>query len=193
MSSYDTVLIAASTSALVALAIEWAAKPRLEARKERILDKARARRNVERQLREIVSISGTLEPGIPAMLSDADRRRLIKRLEDRRAAVIQASEALDASFSELFRTTSPRVRVIVPRMIGMAQGIALSGKLHQQAGRELQAVAGPVLNYYAYPRWLVPARRKALAQAELAIGLKSAASPPGQASAGGPEPSAAAD
>ncbi|SDD15691.1 hypothetical protein [Glycomyces harbinensis] len=52
MTPLTVALIAASVSAAVTLLIEWAAKPQLEARKERILERDRA-------LREIATIAQT--------------------------------------------------------------------------------------------------------------------------------------
>ncbi len=60
MSNFETVLISAITSAGVALSIEWAAKPRLEARKERILEVAKAKRDIKQNLSIIVIIGSSL-------------------------------------------------------------------------------------------------------------------------------------
>jgi hypothetical protein len=63
MSFFETVLISALTSAGVTLAIEWAAKPRLEVRKERILEEAKAKRTVEKNLETIVNLATSLDAG----------------------------------------------------------------------------------------------------------------------------------
>jgi len=52
--SLGSLLAAALVSAAVALSVEWFAKPRLEARKERILGRYRARDNVWRALNSIL-------------------------------------------------------------------------------------------------------------------------------------------
>ena len=54
MSGFDSVLISLLTSAVVTLAIEWAAKPSLEVRKARILELSKTRHEIIRQLRVVI-------------------------------------------------------------------------------------------------------------------------------------------
>ncbi len=52
-----TVAISALVSGVVALGIEWAAKPRLDARKEYILERYRVQRELEGNLLTIMMIT----------------------------------------------------------------------------------------------------------------------------------------
>ncbi len=56
-----SLLAAAIVSAAVALGVEWLAKPRLEARKERILGRYRARDEVWRALDSILLAAATMK------------------------------------------------------------------------------------------------------------------------------------
>ena len=98
MSNFETVLISAITSAGVALSIEWAAKPRLEARKERILEQAKAKRDIEQNLSIIIIIGSSLS-GDFSSLDAAERRIALSILEERRADVVSASKAIESSLA----------------------------------------------------------------------------------------------
>jgi hypothetical protein len=166
VSAFDTILISACTSAGVALAIEWSAKPGLEARKERILERHRAQREIARQLKVIVSIAGSLSSDLPATLSDSERRRVMRWLQDRRAEVVQAGQAIDAASIDTALNMNHRLRAVVARTAGLAQGIALSDKVRQDASRELHVAAGLALDLYLLPRWRFRRRWQLLAAVE---------------------------
>jgi hypothetical protein len=172
MSQFDTVLISALTSAGVALAIEWAAKPRLEARKERILDQSKAKRDVLRQLATIVSLAASLNADVSS-LSTSERRIMLGILEERRVQIITASKAADSAFNNVVLRTDHRTRVVISKTIGMTQGIASSDKLRSQASEELAIVSSIALDLYHFPRWRMRKRRKLFAQADLIFGAST--------------------
>jgi hypothetical protein len=174
MSDFETVLVSALTSAGVALAIEWAAKPRLEARKERILERSQARREIIRQLGTIVSLAASLEADTSS-LTAAERRIMHEALEERRADVVAASKAAERALAIVVLRMDKRTRVVMSRAIGMIQGIALSEKLRGQAGQELATVSSIALDVYYWPRWHVRKRRKLLAVADQLFGVTAPA------------------
>jgi len=57
-----TVAVSAAVSGLVALGIEYAAKPRLEARKEELLELHRRRRELKAMLLKIMTLSAMWAP-----------------------------------------------------------------------------------------------------------------------------------
>lgn len=173
MISFDTVLIAAGTSAAVALAVEWAAKPRLEARKERILDEHRSRREVVRHVRRIVQICSMLRHDITA---DGDEASKVQGfLNARRAELVRIGEDMEVKALAYFlKSPNARARSVLGGLIGLTQGVALSSKPTKEVARQLLAVAGPALNYHGSPRWRIRYRRTALLVAEIALNL-----PPG--------------
>jgi hypothetical protein len=166
MSHFETVLIAALTSAAVALAIEWAAKPRLEARKDRILKQSRAKLEIELQLGMIVSMAASLDTDI-STLDSSDRRIMLTALEERRTDVISASKAVVRALAVVALRTDSRTSGVIARTVGMTQGIALSAKLRDQAGKELATVNTLALELYHAPSWRIRKRRKLLALADL--------------------------
>lgn len=169
MSRFDTALIAAITSAVVALAIEWAAKPRLEARKDRILEYAKARREILLQLSLITMSAASLNADI-SELDSAERRKLLSVLDEQRASVVAASGTIQQALAVVGFKTRPQIREVIARTIGLTRGIAISEKLREQAAAELMAVSSLALDLYHAPRWRFLYRRKLLARARQVYG-----------------------
>lgn len=189
VSTFETVLISACTSAGVALAVEWAAKPRLEARKERILEVHRSRREVIRALRTITTLGGQLEYELPAGMDGAARALAIRHLEDRRADAARIGRELETDATGFYMSLrNVRARAVLSLMTGVVQGIAISGKPRQQAGRELSASSGPVLDYFARPWWQPRSRRAALRKAEAILGVHGSSNEPMPAAPDPPPP-----
>ena len=96
---YYYVLISALTSAVVALGIEWIAKPRMDARKERILEDHRSRLRFEAWLLRITVMSATWEQfEMPPGASDETR----STLENEQArALRQLDEITQSSTDDL--------------------------------------------------------------------------------------------
>jgi hypothetical protein len=73
-----TVAVSGLVSGVVALGIEWAAKPRLEARKERLLEVYRTRRELKGNLLRVMMITGKwkqFDP-LPGLMSEEEIGRL---------------------------------------------------------------------------------------------------------------------
>jgi hypothetical protein len=176
MAGFDTVLVSALTSAGVTLAIEWMAKPRLEARKERILDRSRARREIIRQLSIMVIKGASLNSADMSTLSAPERRLMQAKLDEMRDEVIAAARTIESLFPTVARKTDPQIRDVMTYTIGMAQGIAMSEKLRSQAGAEIVAISSLALDLYYARWWQARKRRKLLEVAAPLLGTKASPS-----------------
>jgi hypothetical protein len=134
--NWDTVTTSAVTALLVTLAVEYAAKPRLEVRKERILAAHRTRREVPEMIAAIAISAGTFlavsEPkGMKGDERDAfitERNRQYERL---RIRVQDAADNIDRHG----RTFTDRPMMLVMGFIGTAQGIMLSTRTRHDKAR----------------------------------------------------------
>jgi len=89
-----SVLVSAFTSTLVALAVEWMAKPRLEARKEQLLALHRGRRTFEKNLHIILGNAAKLATGAAHGIprgTEEELRRAIRAEADRAASHVEAA------------------------------------------------------------------------------------------------------
>jgi hypothetical protein len=165
MSQYETVLIAALTSAAVALAIEWAAKPRLEARKDRILELSKAKRAMELHLSIIVGLSGSLMTDVSHLDSD-EQEVVLNLLEDYRTKVIESCQTVEHSLAVAYRKIDPAVRDIILMAIGSIRGITLAAEVGvSDTGVGLANASGRALDIYRTHRWQTRKRRKLAAAA----------------------------
>jgi hypothetical protein len=94
---WASVLASAGVAAVVTLAIEWAAKPGLEARKERILERSRERRAALRALRRTAHLIGRVHQigsgGIDPVYGD----RMTRLAAEAEQLVTDANERIDVS------------------------------------------------------------------------------------------------
>jgi hypothetical protein len=114
MNVFETVLISALTSAGVALAIEWAAKPRLEARKERILEQAKTKRIIERDLNTIASLATSLDAGILG--------------KDTFQVILLSGANLETSLAAITLKIEPRTRQFITQVAVWVQDVARSNE-----------------------------------------------------------------
>lgn len=97
-----SALIAAGTSGFVALGVEWLAKPRLEARKDRVLARRRAESEIRRQLLRIRE-SGIRLSDYPSLRgASKDQQTLIRNTYDEFAGRIRpAITTLDEAMTDI--------------------------------------------------------------------------------------------
>src|SRR6266498_675281 len=120
------ILVAALVSAVVAPGLEWAAKPRLEARKERILRRYRATDDVWRRLNDILFMGRMLKTAGPSDLG-----------EDIRAAadgIVPATQALEEAFREVMPITRPEITGVLGSYVGFVRGVMASDRTWQEKG-----------------------------------------------------------
>jgi hypothetical protein len=163
--SLSSLLAAALVSALVALGVEWLAKPRLEMRKERILRRWRAKDEVWRTLDRILFAAAIMKnPGSqPEDVQAAD------------AEVLPATADLEETFCEVMLFTSRRNIDLVSSLVGMIRGAWKSDRTYRQKGELLftcipvvmDVLGGPAQKPLYWARWRYRARRARQAQAFL--------------------------
>lgn len=167
---YDAVLVSALTSAVVALGIELVAKPRMDARKERILGDHRNRLGFEANLLKIMVISATWEQfEMPPDVSETSKQTL----EDEQARVLrELDEMTQALMDDLGSYAGTYVGWRIPALGGSAptliaqyvfimRGISMSDHSPNSKFHELHELA-EALQTALFTRWHPVRRGKAL-------------------------------
>ena len=178
MPDISNLLAAALVSAVVALGVEWIVKPGLEARKERILGRSRARDEVWRALNSILYAAAMMKS---AQTPAAD-------LEAAGAGIIPATLALEESFHEVMLFAGGRAIDLTSHYVGMIRGVMASSRAWREKGEMLfdgttlimDVLVGPgqVPRYWVYwARWRYRRRRAREAEAFLGTGEGPGASP----------------
>jgi hypothetical protein len=161
-----TVFIAALTSGLVALGIEWLAKPRLEARKERLLHLHRARQtfqaNVVRLLADWARVSAAAALPLPRDLKSEVRRaargevnRAVQRID---YVTKEMADKLE-DYALTYGTAS--VRDLVLEYVAVARGVQLSDRTQVEKAEILKEISAP-LHTVLFGRWRFVSRWRAL-------------------------------
>jgi hypothetical protein len=177
MPDISSLLAAALVSAVVALGVEWLAKPGLEVRKERILRRSRARDEVWRALSSILYAAATMKS---AQTPTAD-------IEAAGEGIVPATLALEESFRGVMLFIGGRAIDLASHYVGMVRGVMASDRTWREKGEMLFAgtalimdvLAGPgqVPRYWVYrARWRYRRRRAGEAEAFLGIREGSSAS-----------------
>jgi hypothetical protein len=126
--NWDTVATSAATALIVTLGIEYAAKPRLEARKERVLAALRSRRELSAALTAVslpaafltMDIPKDAEPQVRETLK-AERQRQYERMREQAQAMTDSMDRHASTFHSM-------PMKIVMSYIGTVQGIMLSAR-----------------------------------------------------------------
>jgi hypothetical protein len=125
--SLGSLLAAALVSAAVALGVEWLAKPRLEARKERILRRYQARDDVWRALDDI-------------LFAAAYMKNIQARPDDVQAAaerIVPAVRSLEEAFREVMPFTAAGHIALLASYVGMVRATMMSDRTSHEKGRLL--------------------------------------------------------
>lgn len=136
--NWDTVATAAATAAIVTLVVEYAAKPRLEARKERILAAHRSRRELSIAIRGICVTAAFLGIDMPKDAVGAARTKL---LAERARKYEQMCEQARRMFDlvDAHAATYPGwMMEAVMSYIGNMQGVMLSARTQHAQARLVQ-------------------------------------------------------
>lgn len=171
--SWDTVVTAAATAVFVTLAVEYFAKPRLEARKERILDALRARRELLTLITRL-SISARM---YAARLPDSAARDLqrVWDAERNRQYQLMHEQALQLS-DNVARFANSYPRQLDDVLMGYAfavHGIVLSMRPRHQKAELIADLAIPIATAIEVPRpW--PWRLWRMARAQIEVRRKLA-------------------
>jgi hypothetical protein len=125
----STILTAAITSAFVSLGIEWAAKPRLEARKERILQGHRAREAFRRDVIQVSVRAAKLNQPWPRSGTEEQRRALRdekQRIYEQMEAATQTIADTVADYCLTYPTA--RIRNLISWYAAVVHGIVISDR-----------------------------------------------------------------
>jgi hypothetical protein len=167
--SWPTVAVSttlsAGVSALVTLVADYFARPGLEARKERILERHRARREFARSARQILVLASALSTDPPPDFDHAQEALYALEMTRLREEIGQAAVASQLALTSFSLDLPTRVRGPVARFAGQARGISTSDKDDQQAGRELVVIASPLVDYFDSRGWRRLLRRSYINQA----------------------------
>ncbi|MFC4118494.1 hypothetical protein [Nonomuraea zeae] len=139
--NWEPVLVSAAVSLVVALGIEYAAKPRLEARKERILEAMRARRDLLARVTLVGWTASAAAAELPAEASRevreklrAEQARQFERLEGEvRGLVDDAGRYLS--------TFAGPARVIIADYLFVQHGILLSERARSEQCTQVKRLA----------------------------------------------------
>jgi hypothetical protein len=170
----STVLVSALTSGVVALGIEWLAKPRLEARKERLLQVHRARQtfqaNVVRLLADSVRVSTAAALPLPRDLKAEVRRaargevsRAAQRIDDATKEMADKLEDYALSYG------TARARDLVVGYVAVARGVQLSDRTQVEKAEILREISAP-LNTLLFGGWRFRSRYRALMELPAVLG-----------------------
>jgi hypothetical protein len=160
--NWDTVATSAVTALLVTLAVEYAAKPRLEARKERILGAHRSRRELSAAITSIALPAAFLAIDLPRDVMGevrdsllAERKRQYERLRAQAEALVDSMDRHAGTFP------GPPMKLVMS-YISTVQGVMLSTRTrHDKAGliHELSKQIAMILDGRW---WQTPARVRAV-------------------------------
>jgi len=151
-----TVIVAAVTSGVVTLVIEYLAKPRLEARKERLLAILRARQDLRRLMLRIgVTAQRLNHPRLPATVVGEPRTRMLAQ-DERSAEVLAADVATlsDTVIEPLYNWPSRAGRMLFT-YVGIVNGIVMSERTRAKKGELIATSIAPVIDFFFAPRWKV--------------------------------------
>jgi len=153
-----SLLMAALVSAVVALGMEWAAKPRLEARKERLLTIERAKTQLWRCLHQMLFHAASLA-NPPVSGPDEDTQAVHE-------AVVPATHELEAAFMEataLGGHYRGEIVEVLANYVGAARGLMASNRTCDDKGRLLRGWTAALMDvlggagqpwlYWLRPRW----------------------------------------
>jgi hypothetical protein len=171
MSTVSTILTSAAVSGVVAIGIEWIAKPRSDARKERILNDIGNRRKFESNLLRLRVASGMwahyeYPPNVSREAKgtiDGERERAFQRIGDVTQELVD-----DLGFYALtyVGVRIPRLNTTVPEMISRyafaVRGVYLSKRTFKAKAQIIEELTIPIYAYLFGSKWYPVRRVKAM-------------------------------
>jgi hypothetical protein len=164
MPDANTILTAALTSGVVTLGIEWLFKPRLEARKERLLELHRKRHTFEAQMATIlINIAKWSALELPDGLSETVSARLA---EDKDAAEQKIESVAAAMNDEIFDVTfayaTKRIRDLIIRYIFAVRLVQQSDRTQEEKWAILLDLTQAAHTWLFSRLWRARSRGKAM-------------------------------
>lgn len=167
MSTVSTVLTSAVVSGAVALFFEWVAKPRMDARKERVLRVISNRRTFEDNLLRLDVASAVLNQfKYPPNASrdtkdalDAERRRYLQQMDSATQSMMDEIGFFALTYASV---KLPRLGISIPEMISRyvfcVRAVYLSGRSYTRKAEIIQELTVP-MRTYLFGSKLHPIRR----------------------------------
>jgi L-asparaginase II len=152
--SVETIIGSAVAAGTVALLVEYAAKPRLEARKERILAAHRDRQRLHDRLIAIGMAAARLKHDRLPNDIDTEVRQAL-RGEDQRALAtvdVQTRELVD-DLGHAAGTYAWRIKDLVVGYAALVRGWSLSDRTAAEKGRLIAEITTPMIGYLAGSGW----------------------------------------
>ncbi len=135
----------------MALIIEVFLRPWIDARKERMLDRWRAVRDIESGLFAIGAYSVVYGMETPQNLSNETRTRFNEEMRYQRDQIMIENRKLDALLLRHARKMSDDETELLGRYLGLVRGILLSDKPRNQVSSEISGLTAPVADNFI--RW----------------------------------------
>lgn len=160
--NWDTVATSAITALTVTLATEYVAKPRLEARKERILAALRSRRELSAALTAIALPAAFLAVDMPTDAEPqardslrAERRRQYERMRDQAQTLMDNMDRHASTFHSM-------PMKLVMEYIGTVHGVMLSARTQHDKAKYIHNLSLQMALILDGRWWQIVARLRAL-------------------------------
>ncbi|RNH98850.1 hypothetical protein EEZ25_24430 [Micromonospora aurantiaca] len=141
---WNTVATAGATAVFVTLAVEYVAKPGMEARKERVLEDARLRRDLVTAIMDLALSAAIL---ITDVLADASAPVKQSLREERRRHYDRMRRRIDALHDDAgryARAYQGAKRVAAFQYLNCVKGVVLSERTRYQQAGVMHSLAAPV-------------------------------------------------
>jgi hypothetical protein len=159
-----TVLVSALTSGAVALGTEWAFKPRTEARKERLLELHRKRRELGRHMMTILTNAAKWAS---LDMDDTTKAQLAGEISRSDQAIEYATRTMNDELDEIaFSYTTRRIKNSVVGYIFAVRMVQISGRIRTDKLQLLKDITEPAHVWLFGSRWRPVARVLAMQRLE---------------------------
>ncbi|WP_123827005.1 hypothetical protein [Micromonospora globispora] len=165
-----SVVAAACTAVFVTLAVGYLAKPSLEARKERILQQHKARRNGRTQLLRIRELGIRLSAHRRIPKASTSNRALHREIyAEFNKELPDAVKKFDEAFQEIAPSLPRLIYSAVTGYLGVVKAIAMSEGSWSHKGSNISLATLPMIDVWDTPRWRCIRLRRRVRQLELVL------------------------
>ncbi|MBG0818776.1 hypothetical protein [Planomonospora sp. ID82291] len=168
--NWDTVATSAATAVVVTSMYDYFVRPRQEARKERIAEQLRARREL------LAVLAYTAQSASVVLLEpppDATTAVLEKLRDQRQRQYERMQEHVQSLFDDVTRYASTYVllpRDVLIECVCCMQGVLMSSRSRREQARLLHAFTYQLAVIFSYAGWRLIARGKALMKTRRLLG-----------------------
>ncbi|WP_157245394.1 hypothetical protein [Nonomuraea typhae] len=173
--NWETLIASATISVIVPLGIEYFAKPRLEARKEEILDAHRSRRELLAATVRIVQAADVVSAHVPGGAEPAVRGNVYVEQDRQYERLVGEVQRLADDAGRHARTFLPPLLTLVVGYTSVLQGLLMSARPRTDQADGIKELASAVALLLSPPRlwqvWRAPAHARALARVRQLVDL----------------------